>query len=94
MFSWVLIVVLKNNVFNEGWWGGGGAFAQNFRNHITVYSLRIFAIIYYYFVIIFIKFHPQLTRKTRLTLLKNNGTYGQGLCGSLWITKNLGHIVV
>ena len=67
---------------------GGGAFAQNFRNHMTIYSLRIFAII------IILKFHPQLTRKTRLTLLKNNGTYGQGLCGSLWITKNLGHIVV
>ena len=49
MFSWVLIIVLKNNVFLMKDGGGGGAFAQNFRNHITVYSLRSFAIIYYYF---------------------------------------------
>ena len=47
MFSWVLIIVLKNNVILMK--DGGGAFAQNFRNHMTVYSLRIFAIIYYYF---------------------------------------------
>ena len=49
MFSLVLIIVLKNNGILMKEDGGGGAFAQNFRNHVTVYSLRIFAIIYYYF---------------------------------------------
>ena len=29
--------------------------------------------------------------KTHLTSLTNNGSHRQGLCGSLWITKNCDH---
>ena len=89
MFSWVLIIVLKNNVIlmKDGGGGGGGSICRKFPQPLFINLFtRSFIII--------LKFHPQLTRKTRLTLLKNNGMYDQGLCGSLWITKNLGHIVV
>ena len=37
----------------------------------------------------FLMFYLQLETKTHVTSLTNNGTYRQGLYGSLWITKNL-----
>ena len=51
MFSWVLIIELKNNgIYTMTDGVGGGAFARNFRNYMTVILiLRIFAIIYCYF---------------------------------------------
>ena len=84
--------------------GEGEAFAQNFRYCMTVYSCIKFNVFSIFGIIIsvesilrlnygghllFFNVLSPIGKKTDVTSLTNSGTYRQGLCGSLWITKNL-----
>ena len=80
-------------------WGRGEVFGRNFRYCMTVYSgiFLFFGIIISVESILRLNYGGQLLffnvlsptgNKNTCYFADNNGTYRQGLCGSLWITKN------